>query len=184
MSSFGGLVLTKKGSTLQAKAQTGVQLKFTRVAVGDGSLSGQQLSDLTTLISEKKSLGITKLKKQSGGKAVLGCTLSNKDIATGFYFRELGIFAQDPDVGEILYCYGNAGQGAEYIPAGGGSEVVEKSIDVITIVSNASNVTATIDESLVYASVQQLNELTKIYVSAAQPDPSVIKPNDIWIDLS
>jgi hypothetical protein len=152
MGAFGGLIITNKGRALQAKAQTGVRLNFTRIGVGDGNLGGQLIPDLNGLISEKKSLAITKLKTQAGGKAVVGAVLSNQEITTGFYFREIGVFAQDPDVGEILYCYGNAGSGAEYIPAGGGPDVIEKNIDIITLVGNAPNVSAVLDSSMVVVS--------------------------------
>lgn len=67
------------------------------------------------------------------------------------------MFAQDPDLGEVLYCYGNAGANAEYIPAGGGPDVVEKIVDVKTIVGNVSTVNAVIDESLIFASTADLN---------------------------
>jgi hypothetical protein len=158
MSSFGGLILTNKGRALQAKVQAGAILHFTRIGVGDGNLGSQSIPDLNALISEKKSLAITKLKTQSGGKAVVGGVLSNQDVTVGFYFREIGLFAQDPDVGEILYCYANAGAGAEYIAPGGGPDVIEKTIDIIAITANAATVTATLDSSLVYASQEDLQD--------------------------
>ena len=151
--SFGLIAFTNRGRALQAKAQAGTQLNFTRIAVGDGQLSGQVIADLTTLVHEVKSIALNKFKTMPGGKAVVGGMLSNQDIATGFYWRELGLFAQDPDLGEILYCYGNAGDLAEYIPAPGGAEILEKQVDIITIVGNASSVTATIDQSLVYETI-------------------------------
>jgi hypothetical protein len=158
MGAFGGLTMTNKGRALQAKAQIGAQLHFTRIAVGDGNLSGQSTVDMIALISEKKSLAITKLKILTGGKAVVGSILNNGDIATGFYFREIGVFAQDPDVGEILYCYGNAGATAGYIPAGGGPDVYEKHIDLVTLIGSAANISATIDNSLVYVSVADFED--------------------------
>ncbi|GKS13308.1 hypothetical protein YDYSY3_43080 [Paenibacillus chitinolyticus] len=158
MGAFGGFVLTNKGRNLQAKAQTGVTLNYTRMGVGDGQLGGQSIPVLTKLIGEKKSLAISKLKIQTQGRAVIGAVLSNQDVATGFYFREIGIYAQDPDEGEILYCYGNAGTNAEYIPPVGGADIIEKSIDAIVIVGNAANVTATIDSSLVYATQGDLQD--------------------------
>lgn len=150
MAAFGGLIITNRGRALQAKAQIGTQLVFTRIAVGDGELGGGSILDLTELKHEVKSLSITKIKTLSDGKAVIGTLLSNQDISEGFYLREIGIFAQDPDLGEILYCYGNAGALAEYIPAGGGADIIEKNIDIITIVGNASSVSAVIDESLIF----------------------------------
>lgn len=150
MSAFGGLIFTNKGRNLQAKAQAGAQLNFTRIAVGDGDLGGSSIADLNDLKHQVKSISITKLKVLTGGKAVVGGSFSNQDIVEGFYWKELGVFAEDPDLGEVLYCYGNAGANAEYIPAGGGPDVVEKSVDVVTIIGNAANVIATIEESLVY----------------------------------
>ncbi|MCY9564624.1 phage tail protein [Paenibacillus larvae] len=153
--------MTTKGRNLQAKAQTGVELKYTRVGIGDGQLAGQSILALNKLINEKKTLPITKINIQTEGKAVVGTVLSNQDVTTGFYFREIGIFAQDPDEGEILYCYGNAGDNAEYIPPAGGADIVEKSIDVIVIVGNAQNVSAEIDKSLVYATLDDLEQAKK-----------------------
>ncbi|MDT2171674.1 phage tail protein, partial [Paenibacillus larvae] len=153
--------MTTKGRNLQAKAQTGVELKYTRVGIGDGQLAGQSILLLDKLINEKKSLPITKLNIQTAGKAVVGTVLSNQEVTTGFYFREIGIYAQDPSAGEILYAYGNSGENAEYIPPAGGADVVEKSIDVIVIVGNAQTVTAEIDKSLVYATVEDLEQAKK-----------------------
>ncbi len=158
MGAFGGMIQTTRGRNLQAKALTGVELHFTRIAIGDGELRGSSILDLYTLKHEVKSLDIKKL-KTSGGQATVGAVLSNQDITSGFYWREVGLFAQDPDLGEILYCYGNAGGNAEYIPAGGGPDIIEKSIDVISIVGNAQSVTATINSSLTYATAQELQEL-------------------------
>lgn len=158
MGAFGGLILTNKGKILQSKAQTGIQLNYTRIAMGDGDLGSTAILALNSLIREKKSLSISKLKVLSDGKATVGGTWSNSDLTEGFYFREIGVFAMDPDVGEILYCYGNSGALAEYIPPSG-TDIIERSLDITTIVGNASNVTATIDSSLIYASTADLQIL-------------------------
>jgi hypothetical protein len=159
LSAFGGLVLTNVGKTLQAKAQAGAQLKYTRIAVGDGELGASTIISLTALKHEVKTLTISKLQALTGGRALIGTTLSNNNLSSGFYWRELGIFALDPDVGEILYCYGNAGALAEYIPIGGGADLIEKSIDIEVLTGNAANISATIDNSLVYATVSELVEV-------------------------
>ncbi|QGQ95877.1 hypothetical protein EHS13_13825 [Paenibacillus psychroresistens] len=173
MGAFGGLFITNKGRALQAKAQTGVVLVFNRIAMGDGTITSQVIADLNSLISQKKTLAIEKLRTLGAGKAVVGGSFSNGDIVTGFYFRELGVFAQDPDEGEILYCYANAGAGAEYIPAGGGPDIVQKFIDVVTIVGNVATVSATINESLVFTTVADFNT-HKNAATLDHPDSSVI----------
>lgn len=159
MGAFGGLLFTNRGRNLQAKAQAGAALKFTRIALGDGALGSGSIADLTALKNEIKSIAVTKLRILEGGKAVIGAILSNQSLNVGFWFRELGLYAQDPDLGEILYCYGNAGAGADYIPAGGGPDIVEKAIDVITIAGNAANISAVIDESLIFATLADIDYL-------------------------
>ncbi|MET3831036.1 alkylated DNA nucleotide flippase Atl1 [Paenibacillus sp. DS2363] len=151
-------VLTNKGRQLQAKAQTGVKLEYTRMAVGSGTLAGQALSAMTALITPVKNLPIVRLKHPPGAtRAVVGATLTNADVQTGFYFREIGIFATDPDEGEILYMYANAGSTADYIaPIGDG--VIEKDVNMNVIVGSATNVTAIINESLVYVTHDELEE--------------------------
>lgn len=148
--------LTNKGRQLQAKAQTGAQLVYTRMAVGSGTLSGQSLESMTALIAPVKDLTITRLKRPAGStRALIGATLTNQDVTTGFYLREVGIFATDPDDGEILYMYANAGATADYItPQGDG--VIEKALNMNVFVGSAANITANIDESLVYATQQDL----------------------------
>lgn len=158
MSTFGGISFTNKGKILQAKALTGIQLNFSRLAVGDGNLTGQVIADLSALINEVKSLAITTLKNTNDGKATVGGVLTNQDLVAGFYWRELGLFATDPDVGEILYCYGNAAALAEYIAAGGGADLIEKQINIVAIVGNATSISATINSSLVFASPTDVSD--------------------------
>jgi hypothetical protein len=157
--SFGGLQFTNRGLALQAKGQTGTTIQFTRIAVGDGYLGGSTIADLTALKNQIKTLSINKLTLIGSGQAVVGAALSNQDLGSGFYWREIGVFANDPDVGEILYCYGNAGNNAEWIPAGGGPDILEKQVDVISIVGNAQNVSAIINQSLVFATKTEFDTL-------------------------
>lgn len=159
MSTFGGLILTNRGRNLQSKAQAGITLQYTRIGVGDGHLGSTSILDLNNLVNEVMSLDITKLKVLGDGRAVIGTVLSNQNMTEGFYFREIGLFAEDPDLGEVLYCYGNAGELAEYISAGGGTDIIEKSIDIQTIVGNAENISAVINESLVYATKEDLENI-------------------------
>lgn len=181
MGVFGGLIMTNRGRNLQVKAQTGVKLTFTRMAIGDGSLGSSSILELNTLKNERKSLNLTKLKASTGGRVLIGAVLSNQDITSGFYFREVGIFATDPDVGEILYCYGNAGSTADYIPAGGGSDLIEKTININVIVGNAANVSATIDQSLVFETPQGAQEKA----NTAETNAKTYTDNQIAsIDLS
>ncbi|MGB8452719.1 MAG: phage tail protein [Anaerocolumna sp.] len=153
--SFSTILFTEKGRALQAKALAGTALNFTKLAMGSGSLGGQNQITLTGLIEPKVTLNITQIKRDTNYATIKG-TFNNQDISTGFYWRELGLFAQDPDIGEILYCYGNAGTLAEYIPPQT-SEIIEKVVSISAIIGDATNVTATIDESLIFATKPELD---------------------------
>lgn len=153
---FGSIVFTTRGKVLQSKAQTGTKLNFTKLAIGDGELGSQSVLELTDLKNKKLDIPISSLKVLTGGLASVGGTFTNEDVESGFYWRELGLYAIDPDVGEILYCYGNAGALAEYIPSSGGSEILEKFVAIETIIGNAENVSAIINQSLVYATIEDI----------------------------
>ncbi len=148
MAEFTDLTLTNIGYALQIKAQGGTKLQFTRVALGNGVLpSGTQLNTLTALISEKQSSAISNL--SVGGKSVqIKANFSNKNLTENYYLRELGIFANDPDQGEILYAVANAGDAADYMPAYDGAETIEQVFTIDLSVGNAANVTAIFAESI------------------------------------
>jgi len=93
----------------------------------------------------------TEDKTRNTGEAIIRTVLSNVGLETGFFARELGVFAQDPDTGEeILYGYGNAGYEADYIPACGGSDVVEYLFNLSVIIGEAERITATMAEGVVF----------------------------------
>lgn len=140
--------ITTAGLTLVAKGATGSLIKYTRIVLGDGYLGKDQTPRyLSDMVSPRVSIEITKLKVNDDGSAVIGGIFSNKDLNDGFYYRELGLYAEDPELGEVLYCYGNCGDSAEWIPPTGGSSIVEKTIDIVTMIGAAQNVSAYIRSS-------------------------------------
>ncbi|UTW01236.1 DUF1566 domain-containing protein [Marinomonas rhizomae] len=159
MADFPGLQMTAAGRDLQAKAQTGVKLDFTRAAIGDGAMP-DDFDPLTALVAEKKSLGLAGFELLGDGTSKLEVLLTNKDVAEGFFIREIGVFANDPDTDtEILYSYSNVDRYTDYLPAFGGATIVEMTFDLYTVVGNASNVTATINNYLVHATKSDVDEL-------------------------
>lgn len=156
MPSFGGIVITNNGQELLAKAQIGRILNFTKMQLGSAN-------DITSPAT-KTAVGtpflttdITGLKVTDDGKARISTYISNQDLEQSSVWREIGLFAEDPDTHEeILYAYKCAGENGETIPAGGGADIVEKIFDIIISIGNATNITATIDSSAVYVSTQDI----------------------------
>ena len=116
MAAFPKMTLTNAGQALQTKVLAGATLTFTRIALGDGQLNGQPIAPLTALISQKATVEVDSVRVVNTSTAQVAGFFSNADISTGFWWRETGVFAQDPDVGEILYGYTNAGDAGDYIP--------------------------------------------------------------------
>lgn len=155
--SFSKISFTNAGRALQAKALAGTPLVFTKIALGSGSLNGRDPATFTSLLELKVSLSISKTTRE-GQQVMLEANFSNQDNNTGFYWREVGLFANDPTLGEILYCYGNAGNVAEYIQPSTSSSI-EKVITLTAVVGNAQNVTAIINTAA-FATKKDISAMT------------------------
>jgi len=179
MADFRGTVLTQKGRNLLAKAQTGAQLTFTKIKLGDGlwdtSTDPTQLNDL---VSPKLNLPIQDIRVVDDGTVRLRFVLTNTGLSQGFFMREIGIYAQDPDLGEILYAVAYAGDRADFIPADGVTKV-ENVVDIYTVIANAQNVTAVISDTVALASRQDINTIKPEASSSA---PNLTYPGKLWID--
>lgn len=147
MAQFNGMTLTYAGRNILAKAITGKQLKFTRGAAGTGFLPDDEEFDtaaLTGLINPFRDMEIASIDMTAHvGTAKVVMTLSNKELQTGFFLREIGLFAEDPDTGEeVLYGYCNAGNTADFMPASDGPDPVTYRFVMTAIIDQAKNVTA------------------------------------------
>ena len=151
MSETRGTKLTYQGLQALARANIGEHLNFTRVVMGDGKVSvDQDLRQLTGLVNPIMTLPIKDVKVTGKGTSVIETQLKNINIVTGFFSREVGIFATIGDDVEILYAVRNTGDDSEYIPGGGGSEVWDIIYDVVTVIDQAQNVTANINGDIAY----------------------------------
>ena len=154
MAAFPKMTLTNAGQALQTKVLAGATLTFTRIALGDGQLNGQPIAPLTALISQKATVEVDSVRVVNTSTAQVAGFFSNADISTGFWWRETGVFAQDPDVGEILYGYTNAGDAGDYIPTVADNRV-EKYIYCSIAVASATTVDITIPSSDTYIPMSQ-----------------------------
>ncbi|MBR0204321.1 MAG: hypothetical protein IJQ56_08155 [Synergistaceae bacterium] len=145
MAQFNGMQLTNAGRDVLAKAITGKTLKFTRGLAGTGYLpEGQEVGELENLIAPYRDMEIAAIDMTGHtGTAKITLILSNKELLTGFFLREIGLFAEDPDTGqEILYGYSNSGNTADFMPAQDGPDAVYYRFNITVIVDQAKNVTA------------------------------------------
>lgn len=155
MADYTGMVLTKQGRDLQAKVQSGVNLNFTKVSIGDGQHT-QNLEEITALLNPLRDLGITGIQVEPG-QCKIHSSITNEGLTQGFYVRELGLYAYDPDLGEILYAVALATE-SDFLPAANGTTAVVSDFEITVIVGNATNITANISNAG-YVSREEFNKL-------------------------
>lgn len=148
MSNWGKPVLTKQGLKLQAKVDAGNAMQLTKCRLGSGTIgSGQQLEDLTELVAPVQTLPIASVTYSDDSHAcIISAVTDNSTVTTGYYLREFGIYAKDPDDGEILYAVASDSE-PDFIPAKGTSTVISQEIGVALTFANAANVTAAVNTS-------------------------------------
>lgn len=148
MSNWGKPVLTKQGLKLQAKVDAGNAMQLTKCRLGSGTIgSGQQLEDLTELVAPVQTLPIASVTYSDDSHAcIISAVTDNSAVTTGYYLREFGLYAKDPDDGEILYAVASDSE-PDFIPAKGTSTVISQEIGVALTFANASNVTAAVNTS-------------------------------------
>ena len=145
---FQSSVLTKKGIALLAKAQTGrCAITLTKAAAGDGThILGEDLTACTDLKAKKQTFPLTTVTTQNLTNVFVKFIMANKQesgsLLHGYYVKEIGIYANDPDEGEILYAIAIGVENQwDYMPAYNELLPSTITVDFLVEVSNADTVT-------------------------------------------
>lgn len=190
MADFPKLTITNAGLSLFNELQTGETITFTKMQMGNGE-NISAISSLTSLVSPKLTLGISEIKITSSTSVQVSSYFDNEDLDEGFYWKELGVFAENSDGDEVLYAYSNAGAACDYIPVFA-DQRIEKYINVSFYVLNADDVEIEIDESDIFVTkaeigiengVASLGSDGKI-PSTQLPDMDYVETDDIVNNLT
>lgn len=177
MSDFSDNHITDLGTGLLAQVMAGQGvLTFTKVVMGDGNMpSTQTPATMTDVVSPKAQASITKAAVAENGTAVIGARFTNESQQEDFEWKELGLYAKVGDAGsEVLYSYGYTPQG-EIIPAGTTSTtLIEKLVDVVTYIGDATEVTAVFDPTFV-PNIERVDESDLAAMWDAEVDPTTGK---------
>ena len=143
MAEWSNATMTDVGADLQAKVNAGkTKLTFTKIKVGSGVNATNPLA-LTDVISSKWET-TNFVVKQEGKIVSVDTFITNTGIHEAFRMSEIGLFAQDPDKGEILYAYLTDPE-PDRMPAKGGSVVVSQELTIGMVFSNTGNVSLTVN---------------------------------------
>lgn len=158
MAQFQNMIITRAGLDMIAQSQAGGTLIFTKGKLGDGQIGDQSIPDLTDLINAKMSVELSSVTAKTEGHVEVRFIVDNTDLDVGFFVREVGIFAKVNEEGEEkLYGYANAGNYTNYL--------ADKTVPIDSIITkidlavgNASNIAFTTDKSVVYVTLEDLEE--------------------------
>lgn len=112
MNTWSNTVLTDKGLALMAKLTQGNTLNITRAATGAGFVTPGLLAKQTEITDLKQTLVLKPASYPETGKCALPVALKNEGLATGYTATQVGIFATDPDEGEVLFFVSQAADAA------------------------------------------------------------------------
>ena len=188
MADFKAGVLTDLGKALAAKVEAGkCKFQFTKMKVGDGSPA--TIEPMTDLASPKKVLDLSAVTPYDEGTCDVEAVMTNADLDKGFYLREIGLFATDPDVGEILYCVATAGD-ADYIQAKGGATVLSVAIHMAIAINSVDDVVTDVDiKGLVTAAdLKSHNESETAHekllmVTSTADKPASMSDRGLWVEI-
>lgn len=100
---FKSPVITKKGRELIAKTLSrNVYISFTKISLSSSIYADSQLETLSSLSNIKVQSKVQVFKNDKTSVVVSG-TVNNAGLLEGTDINTVGIFAADPDAGEILY---------------------------------------------------------------------------------
>lgn len=170
MAEWSNATMTDVGAALQAKVNAGkTKLTFTKIKVGSGVNATNPLA-LTDVISSKWET--TNFVVKLEGKIVsVDTVITNTGIHEAFRMSEIGLFAQDPDKGEILYAYLTDPE-PDRMPAESGSVVVSQELTIGMVFSNTGNVSLTVNIGALITR-EQLTEAIKQHNTDISSHPPI-----------
>lgn len=164
---YGVTYITIQGAILAAKTLQSKTLTFSKFRIGNGTIDNSSMENikaLDDLVNTVVEFDITKISRETDTQVNVRGLFKNTDATNSFYLRELGLYAIDPDTNEeILFAYINYGDEAEYIN-NSISEKKENYYNMIITVGDADNVTITTNESEIYVTEKDLEDIKGLYL--------------------
>lgn len=160
MAEFSKLVITRKGQALIAKmlAGTATDIDFTKVTASDTPYSVEELEGLEGLTGIMQEAAISRKTRTNDVAVKVETAFSNTDLTVGYHMRTLGLHANDPDEGEILYAATVEVSGNCYMPPYNGITVSGAYIQLVTTVGNADNVSLEVNPGAI-ATIGDIQDL-------------------------
>lgn len=142
---FSTFTITNKGQALMAKLLIGTgKMAFTSIRTSSTTYAPGDLAGLTALSNIKQVAPISEAVMVNNVSVRIRGAINNSGLVAGYNIQTIGIYATDPDEGEILYAVARA-LTSGYMPPNNGVTSSGANFDFILTVASASSVTLEID---------------------------------------
>lgn len=149
MASWNNVTKTEQGLALEQKLLTQEKpLRLVSARSGAGKVNPTQLVKQTAVSDPKQTLELRPVYLSEENTATIPVMLSNAGLAEGYTLYQVGIYAEDPDGGEVLYIIAQTDIiSGESVP--GAAESAGYSIDwnIAVKVSKASSIEVAVNEA-------------------------------------
>ncbi|WP_314047169.1 phage tail protein [Selenomonas noxia] len=146
MSNWSTYQFTRKGEQLRAKVESGkCKLTLTKIKIGNGNVAIGEVKDMNDLKSPQLVLGISSCDVSAEDDRICEVVgiASSSNVESAFSVTEMGLYANDPDVGEILYLVG-IDTAPDDMPNKNAQSIVTLTYQFELVTSNMANVVAVI----------------------------------------
>lgn len=168
MNIWSNAVITQQGLNLEAKLVAGTSLTFTKAQTGSGTVPVANLATQTAVTSPQQTLSFRTATYPSTGVAAVPVYLRNDSLQTGYTATQVGIYAQDPDLGEILYfiAQANSGTGTD-VPSSSEMHGYTAEWTFYLTFGQADSVTVTVDPANSVSQTQAQNLISAAIAAAS-----------------
>lgn len=159
MSKWRKLTLTNEGAKLLANVTAdNLPLVLSCIKFGTGQYDETVvIREMEHLAAEKQTIGISHKEIVNKTTCKITGIITNTGLNTGYYLRELGIYALDADNNEVLFMV-NYDDVPDYMPAENDGSAVEQEFSVYITVSDAANVQLSVN----YDALAKKDEVEKL----------------------
>lgn len=151
------LTNTLAGLAAIQRCMAGEDILFTKLEIGDGILTNNDVSGMTGLINKTSEFPLGAIQTEDNEVIRLRSNISNKDINTDLVIREYGIYAKFGEEQEFLFAYLNVGESTTPLP----NERIgryELNRDFVLYIGNSLHVDFTSNGHLVYVAVNEYKD--------------------------
>ena len=173
MPNIEGYKLTNKGNALQIKVEAGkCKLNITKLKLGSGTASGD-IVNLTDLVQAEQTVPISKIEVVDDYTCRITGLVTNQGLNKTYYIREIGLYAQDPDDGEILYLVA-VDKNPDVMPADNYQMIISQEFNIDVVVSNVDSVNVT-SQPVHLVTDDELNKKIEEHNTSANPHENIFK---------